>query len=249
MIIKVGEHQYRGRVDTRMQDTAWDGRESKAITVQLEYQQAVDLFPTDVKWSIITETVDENEEPQTTISDMSEYAISGPITDNRDGTVTIRMGKYREEELMKIPLCEAPTTHSQARLWRDIIESAVQSIEHDDDALAVRALYPVWERLIGTEAITGERFQHNGNLYKVINAHTYAPEWIPGIGTESLYMRIDETHTGTEDDPIPYGGNMALESGLYYTQNDKLYLCNRDTINPVYATLDELTGLYVEVIV
>lgn len=72
--------------------------------------------------------------------------------------------------------------------------------------------------------------------------------WVPGVGTESLYTRIDETHDGTKYDPIPYSGNMALEAGKCYWQGGVTYLCNRDTGNPVYHALSELVGLYVEVV-
>ena len=41
---------------------------------------------------------------------------------------------------------------------------------------------------------------------------------------------------------------MALTAGLYYHQNYEVYRCTRDTINPVYNTLAELVGSYVEVI-
>ena len=41
---------------------------------------------------------------------------------------------------------------------------------------------------------------------------------------------------------------MALENGKYYTQSDVLYRCTRDTGNPVYNTLAELVGIYVEVV-
>lgn len=34
----------------------------------------------------------------------------------------------------------------------------------------------------------------------------------------------------------------------YYTQNGALYLCNRDTVNPVYHALADLVGIYVEVV-
>ena len=69
-------------------------------------------------------------------------------------------------------------------------------------------------------------------------------------GTEnsaSLWEVINETHSGTEDDPIPYDGNMALTAGLYYTQSGVTYLCSRSTGQPVYNALSELVGLYVEV--
>ena len=67
------------------------------------------------------------------------------------------------------------------------------------------------------------------------------PENAPALWTE-----ICETHAGTLDDPIPYSGNMALESGKYYSQSGAVYLCTRDTVNPVYSELSELLGLYVE---
>ena len=44
----------------------------------------------------------------------------------------------------------------------------------------------------------------------------------PGIGTESMYTRIDEIHDGSEYDPIPYEDNMILVNGLYYTQKNGL---------------------------
>ena len=114
-----------------------------------------------------------------------------------------------------------------------------------DDATALRmvAYYPDW--MAGTSYAAGDRLVYNGDLYKVLQAHTAQETWLPGIGTESLYTRIDERHDGTKYDPIPYSGNMALEAGKYYSQSGKTYLCNRDTGNPVHNALAELVGLYV----
>ena len=64
--------------------------------------------------------------------------------------------------------------------------------------------------------------------------------------TPALWTEICESHAGTEDDPIPYSGNMALEYGKYYIQDGAVYRCTRDTINPVYNALADLVGLYVE---
>ena len=116
----------------------------------------------------------------------------------------------------------------------------------DSEALKVKGIYPMWEQLIDTAAEVDYKFTHNGVLYRVIQAHTFQADWIPGTGTESLYVRIDEAHKGTPDDPIPYSGNMALEAGKYYTQHGVVYYCTRDTVNPVYAALAELVPLYVE---
>lgn len=118
-----------------------------------------------------------------------------------------------------------------------------------DDATAyrMREFYPAWEA--GQAYPVGHKITYNGNLYRVLQAHTSQETWLPGAGTESLYVRIDEQHDGSKYDPIPYDGNMALESGKYYTQGGVTYLCNRDTGNPVYAALSELVGQYVEVVI
>lgn len=115
-----------------------------------------------------------------------------------------------------------------------------------DDATALRmvAYYPEWTS--GTAYAVGDRLVYNGDLYKVLQAHTSQETWLPGTGTESLYTRINEQHDGTKYDPIPYSGNMALKAGKYYSQSGKTYLCNRDTGNPVYNALADLVGLYVE---
>ena len=132
-----------------------------------------------------------------------------------------------------------------------LVRQQINTLTVDDQtALRMVAFYPEWKDLIGkTVDKSGYKFQHNGKLYKTIPAtHTFQADWIPGVGTESLYTRIDETHTGDQYDPIPYDGNMALTAGLYYIQNGVTYLCNRDTINPVYNALVDLVGVYVEVV-
>lgn len=131
-----------------------------------------------------------------------------------------------------------------------LIRQQINTLTVDDNtALRMTEFYPEWNGLIGqTVDKAGFRFTYNGKLYKTIPAnHTFQAEWVPGVGTEALYTRIDEEHAGTLADPIPYDGNMALEAGKYYIQDYVIYLCNRDTGNPVYNPLVELVGLYVEI--
>lgn len=138
-----------------------------------------------------------------------------------------------------------------ARQTRPFIEKAAQSLS-DADGLKAKALYPRWEKLVQMGSVTakaGYRFTNSGKLYKCVNANpTFQADWVPGSGTESIYTRIDETHDGTQYDPIPYEGNMALEAGKYYIQDYAIYRCTRDTVNPVYNPLAELVGLYVETV-
>ena len=138
---------------------------------------------------------------------------------------------------------------TMARNLRPYIEQAAQSLP-DADGLKAKSLYPRWEVLVkkgSVEAEAGYRFTYNGDLYKCTDKNPkFQADWVPGNGTAALYVRIDEAHPGTLADPIPYEGNMALVSGKYYSQDGVTYLCNRDTVNPVYNPLRELVGIYVE---
>lgn len=122
----------------------------------------------------------------------------------------------------------------------------------DEQAVEVKVLYPEWKDLVAnnyTAQEAGYRFVHEGKLYKTLQASlTFMEQWIPGQGTESMYARIDETHAGTLEDPIPYEGNMALEEGKYYIQEEVIYKCTRNTDIPVYQKLSELVGIYVELV-
>ena len=136
-----------------------------------------------------------------------------------------------------------------AKMYRVAIEAGANAVERSDlDALAVKDIYPAWDSLIGQTVNVDFKLTHDGKLYKVIQAHTVQADWVPGVGTESLYAVIDEGHAGTLDDPIPYEGNMELTEGLYYTQDGIVYLCTRSTGQPVYHALSDLVGLYVEAV-
>lgn len=53
-------------------------------------------------------------QPYEEIYDNSEYCVAGPITDNRDGTVYIKMGKPTELELKNKELAEAQVALEEA---------------------------------------------------------------------------------------------------------------------------------------
>lgn len=136
-----------------------------------------------------------------------------------------------------------------ARKLRPIIEQAAAGLD-DSTALEAVELSPVWANLVseGRTVTQGFRFSHEGVLYKTMQPeYSFTGVYVPGTaGTESLFSHIDVSHAGTQDEPIPYEGNMALEAGKYYSQDGAVYLCTRDTVNPVYSALADLVGLYVE---
>ena len=115
----------------------------------------------------------------------------------------------------------------------------------DQTALRMVAFYPEWAE--GQACAAGYKAQRGGKLWRCLQAHTTQTGWEPE-NAASLWEQICETHDGTKYDPIPYDGNMSLESGKHYTQSGMTYLCSRDTVNPVYNALSELVGLYVEVV-
>ena len=132
-----------------------------------------------------------------------------------------------------------------------MVRQHINTIAVDDQtALRMRRYYPTFSELVGQTVKKGTKFRatdsEDADLYTVIQPELNIQEhYPPGVGTESLYTRIDEQHDGTKYDPIPYSGNMALEAGKYYIQSGKTYLCNRNTGNPVYHALADLVGIYV----
>ena len=172
-------------------------------------------------------------------------------------------GKYIEltdEEIAEMQDAQAradaeekhrPLTESEVS--RMLITAQINTLAVDDQtALRMKEYYPTWEDLCAqsvTADKAGYKFVYGGKLYKTVQVgYTFVSHYVPGVGTESLFERIDEVHDGSRYDPIPYSGNMALTVGLYYTENGVLYLCTRDTGNPVYNALADLVGVYVDVV-
>lgn len=131
-----------------------------------------------------------------------------------------------------------------ARNLRPYIVKAAQSLDDTDSVHAVD-LYDEWKPDTAYEV--GYKLRRNGKVWRVRQAHTSQTGWEPE-NIPSLFEEINETHAGTLDDPIPYSGSMALEAGKYYSQDGVVYLCIRDSIDPLYHDLDALIGTFVEVV-
>lgn len=149
-----------------------------------------------------------------------------------------------EAESRRANLIERSRPLSTEEVARMVITNQINSLSVDDNtALRMKNFYPDWKSNTAYE--TGFKVQRKDKLWRVRQSHTSQTGWEPE-NVESLWEQINESHDGTEDDPIPYSGNMALSNGLYYTQDYEIFRCTRDTVNPVYNALSELLGLYVE---
>lgn len=152
----------------------------------------------------------------------------------------------REQEAKKAAAIEANRPLTEGEVTRLFLTQQVNSLTVDDHtALRMKAFYPEWES--GVAYAVGFKVQRNGKLWRVLQAHTSQVGWEPE-NVASLWEVINETHAGTLEDPIPYDGNMALENGKHYIQYSEIYLCNRDTVNPVFNALADLVGIYVEIV-
>ncbi len=158
--------------------------------------------------------------------------------------MTVEELSTMETEAKKAATIEANRPLTEAEVSRMLITQQVNSLAVDDKtALRMKEFYPEWES--GVSYAVGFKVQRNGKLWRVVQAHTSQDGWEPE-NAASLWEIINETHAGTLEDPIPYDGNMALENGKHYIQYSEIYLCNRDTVNPVFNALADLVGIYVE---
>ena len=113
----IHEVEYPAKIDGVLQNPKWDGRDTKAITLEMTHDQAVSLFVDGLAWSIkqvnTYPVLDDKGQPtgetktETQTFDNSDYSVAGSITDNRDGTVTVMMGKPTETETLRAEKADA----------------------------------------------------------------------------------------------------------------------------------------------
>lgn len=105
--VKINETLYPATISGRVADKDWDNRASKAITLEMDYMIAINLFTNGLEWSIVqqdtapmydVDNIYMDTEIITNEFDNSDYNIAGDITDHRDGTITVKMGKLTELE-------------------------------------------------------------------------------------------------------------------------------------------------------
>ena len=236
--VKVNNTEYPATVNGNLVDRNWNGRDTKTIYLTMSYDAVVALLPDNTPWSIIqrdtVDVLDEQGKPTGETKevvneyDNSAYSIAGDITDHRGGTVSIKMGKPTETENAKATvtaLAGAPVTYARAVELRPIIEQAAVSLS-DGEAATVPELITAWAYPVAYAE--GDRRSYGGRVYKCRQAHTSQEGWKPSA-TPALWVVIDVTHAGTQDDPIPASRGMEYEYGKYYldSEDGKTYKCER----------------------
>lgn len=114
--IKVAGQEYPATLIYNYKDRNWDMRETQTLYLTMTHDEGAALLPDNTTWSVVfRETKDKLDndgsptgqtEEVVTEEDMSSYSLAGEITDYRDGTVSVKMGKPTEAETLRAQLAE-----------------------------------------------------------------------------------------------------------------------------------------------
>ena len=245
--IKVNNTEYPAEISGANNDRMWNGRDTKTIYLSMSHDAVAALLPDNTPWSIVMretqDVLDEQGQPTGETKevvneyDNSAYSLAGQITDYRDGTVSIKMGKPTESELSEATVTalvgQSITPQRAARL-RPVIEQASASLS-DGEAAKSPELFPRWADHIGETVKPGDRrsdMDESGvlHVYRVNKGqgHTTQENW-PPHSTPAMWTIINVDHAGTQDDPIPASRGMEYEYGKYYldSEDGKTYKCER----------------------
>ena len=118
----------------------------------------------------------------------------------------------------------------------------------NEEALDRSIIIYEWESYIDKTIKQGQVVVFHDKVYRVRQEHTVQKHFEPDMNTASLYEVVELIATGDINDPISYNPPMEIFNGKYYTQNDTLYLCNRDSGIALTHDLSQLVGLYVELV-
>ena len=130
------------------------------------------------------------------------YGVAGPITDNRDGTCTIKMGKNNTSEQDALAAQQAAQAET-AKVSEDLVTLAGKSVSSDTDISALRLTFEAAaDKLSDNDAkiapsltkawttneavVTGDRryFAPNDSLYKSLQDHTTSISTFPDTATD-----------------------------------------------------------------
>ena len=102
-----------------------------------------------------------------------------------------------------------------------MVARIVASSFTDEQAVLVKDIYETWRP--DTAYKTGQYLVYNGDLYKVNQDHTSQSDWLPGVGTDSLYTAVKLNTEGYPVWSMPSGAHDAYNIGDIVEYNGVLY--------------------------
>lgn len=118
----------------------------------------------------------------------------------------------------------------------------------NNEALDYMTIVYPWSKYIGEPLQVGKIVSWGDKLWRVRQEHTALEIYEPSLALASLYEVIEKEHSGEFNDPIPYTPPMEIFNGKYYTQDEVLYQCIRDSQIALTHNLADLIGNYVIVV-
>lgn len=171
-------------------------RDVISLTIEATYAEAAAEFIDGATFTVVDDSVTPAEEFEYT-----DHTMAGAITDHRDGTVTVKMGKANTTEQDAIAAqqaAEAETAkvsqalvtlagkniqESDAAALRLTFEAAADKLS-DSDAKIAPSLTKSWT--LNEAVTTGQRryYAPDGNLYKALQDHTTGISTFPDTATD-----------------------------------------------------------------
>lgn len=174
-------------------------RDVITLRVEMTYQEAALAFTNGATFTII----DDNEDQYEYI----DYGVAGPITDNRDGTVTSKMGKNNTSEQDAINAKNEAKKQAE-KVSMNLIILAGKNVENESDVLKIRedfetaatklsdsdaliapSLTKSWD--VNQEVKVGDRryYVPNSWLYKCLKDHKTTIALTPDVSSE-YWVRV-----------------------------------------------------------
>ena len=171
-------------------------RDVISLTITATYQEAAAAFTDGSTFTVVDDSVTPAEEFEYT-----DHTMAGPITDHRDGTVTVKMGKANtaeqdaldaqqaaEAETAKVSqalvtLAGKTVQESDVPALRLTFEAAADKLS-DSDAKIAPSMTKAWT--LNEAVTTGQRryYAPDGNLYKALQDHTTSISTFPDTATD-----------------------------------------------------------------
>ena len=239
--LKINDTLYPASFRQRVQDADWNNRGSMAITVNMSHEQAAQAFVNGLRWEHVQQPgayqdADGNLiTPDPIITDYSEYEMAGSITDNRDGTVTVKMGKALPGDTnLVLTGSGLPMTVTEAAALRIQMETVYQLATPSmtpDEIIQNRVMCKPWEK--GSHTV-GEVYEAIGQVWQCIQSYDNEvyPDIDPGNAAWGTFHK--PYHGTTKETALPWvaptGAHDMYLTGEYMVWTDGLiYKCLSST--------------------
>lgn len=204
-------------------------------TTGIGYAQAANLFVDGAKWYIVDGDG---------TYDWTAYTVAGPITDNRDGTLIVKIGKANtmeqdlqdeltsKDEIITAIAGKSVQTTKEAAAVRAGVESLFAASTMDDDGkISVSYLCKEWKP---GKHEKGEVYNANGQTWECYQAYNNAinPDITPGNPAWYTFNRPLHGKSPETARPwvAPQGAHDMYHTGEYMIYTDgALYKCLSDT--------------------